>query len=249
MKVISQQSGLTLLESLLVLGIVTTLLLFSLQQYQALKRDSEIETVKTNVDILFGAMEKYFRAHCNDPKNALSSYYDKQYLPIEMKTLTDEKYLILPNGSLAFSPIVSDYLLQFNQVQNATAPLLPQRLDENGFSLGSIVIWRIQVSAQLADKTQQKTFASLLGADCLSGIMNNNVVNPCTSSSTNSDYAVWERLPGLSSSYANSPSWEMLPMTQQFKQMYQTYPMYTAKPAPDPVTGTPQEQYYTCNGI
>src|SRR5262245_26726988 len=57
-------AGVTLLEVLLVLAITGMAFVMGLRLYYSFKTDADIMQVKSNVDAIFLAMAKYYRANC-----------------------------------------------------------------------------------------------------------------------------------------------------------------------------------------
>lgn len=58
------QRGMTLLETLLVLLVAGSILIFSIRQYQNYRLDADIQLVKYNVDTIFEAMAGYHKVNC-----------------------------------------------------------------------------------------------------------------------------------------------------------------------------------------
>lgn len=213
----TNQSGLTLLEVLLVLVLITTIVLFSLRQYEIFKLDAEVKQVRANVDNLLQAGANYYQANCNHNLDS-----NQTILPISVNTLQDQDFL---TAILAPSPLIDDktYVVQLNKVKddpNRMMNLTPT----TQVPVGKIIIWRIQVAAKLKDEKQAETYKNLLGADCLSNA-NGGSVTPCESAVSQGNYAVWERLPSFASAEAQSDYWVSNPLLKQFNQMYTTYPI------------------------
>lgn len=254
----SHIKGVTILEVILVLVIMGGILFLSISQYMAFQRDADVIRVQTNVDLIYNAMVKYFRANCNIPNSPFTGYYNAQSLTIPMSFLIIGKYLVIENNIIPSSPIANvsrgnnAYLLQFNQIQTPTPPFyLPERTIKTGSqtapkttSLGAIELWQIQVAVELSDKANATLYKNLLGADCLSNRVAGTIVTPCDQAPANANqYAVWSRLPSFASSQANSNYWESKPILRQFSQMYSTSPILSL--TNNTATGS---QYYTCGG-
>lgn len=249
---IKKIAGVTLLEVLLVLIIMAAILYFSIAQYQVFRHDEDVAVVQANVDKLFDAMTKYYLANCNDSKKAtkiFSTYNSSQIYVVDISTLMTNKYLSAPGSTMPISSIVNStgtgqgYILQFNQFQNSGTPKLPQRTTyaASGTSLGSIVIWQIQVSVEMSDPTNAAVYQGLLGADCVSDMQNGSVL-PCEKAGSKGKYLVWERNPSFSTSRSPSTYWPSKPNVKQFYQMYHTDPISYL------MTGTSDTQYYACGG-
>ena len=249
----SHVAGLTLLETLLVLAIMAAIVVFSLNQYTSYRRQADVATVQSNVDLLFSGMVAYFRANCRNPSSPLYSAYNKQYVVVKLSDLIASKYVNVANNIMPFSNLVDNsgedqgYFLQFNQVQIKSA--LPQRTvelssDNSEVSIGSIIVWQIEVGARLRDTTNANATQFLLNADCLADAKGGFLESCVMASSTAKQYAVWNRLPSYASTAeAPSPFWVSMPVVRQFSQMYDTYPILDLTDG----TQTPT-QYYRCGG-
>lgn len=256
------QLGVTLLEVLLVLAIGMGILFMSIQQYISYSRDSELRQLKYNVDALFVAAALYYRSHCSyrsvtDPSviNDLAKPSLSGTLGVSYQTLIDEGYL----QPLNVSPLVDNnaanpYYIQFNN-QMDMAGNMPQRqqtLSAGGSAAtGTMIIWRIQISATLKNTISPQIVLTTLAGNCLSTPSTDQngkaVVLPCYQASGPSNIVAWERLPSMASDVREytSPLWGVMPLTKQFNQMYTTYPINILLVPNNVFSNT---QYYTCGG-
>lgn len=252
-----QQAGVGLLELFMVLVIIGGIIFYSTQQYLSYKRDSDVLQVRYNVNALFQAMGRYFRANCN-----LSTYprpntqflnvnYPQKYLAVTMSDLKSSGYLTvnLPISPLIdYSTAANGYIMQFNQVN----PLPSRKIGvsppatTSPVSVGQIILWQAQVSVLLNNSTTAAQYQQLLQADCLSKITSvgtNTVVAPCAGGAPPSlqVFAVFERQPSLPSTQANSSYWLTNAAVKQFTQMYTTDPILVLTDGTQTNT-----QYYVC---
>lgn len=253
--------GVSLLEALLVLVIMSSIILLSFQQYLSMRRDADIQQLQYNVDQLFQALVKYFRYNCSRSTglnpSPLTSFYSAKSFPITLNELMTNGYLQLKDNKLIVNPIVDTtgvsqgYILQFNQVQTTMPQGLPQRKvtlstsPATETSVGSILIWRAQVAVKLKDKTTAEQYKNFLNANCLSKSDTKSgvtIVTPCDSAGlTDNEYVVFDRLPAFASSQYNTQTWIMNPLVKQFTQMYTTYPILLLTNGAETAN-----QYYFC---
>lgn len=260
---IHKQQGVTLVEVILVLVISMAILYFSIQQYLIYKRATDVYLLKRNINILFQAAAKYYKANCAIPNpygipNILSvaNLPSATYYSVSYDTLVSEGYLSEPLSPSPFVQPGSDapegYLIQFNLAKQPNGNLIPRTVatPSGAQPVGNILFWRIQISAYLSDVAPATALQNELGADCLSSQttdwLGHIAVAPC-SLSTQGQYAVWERLPNFAEGNpaANSLFWQTMPTVMQFKQMYTTYPMSVLLA---PFSGVANKQVYVCGG-
>lgn len=246
-------SGVTLIESMLVLVIGAFILMMALQLFQSYRREVEVTQLKANVDAIFQAMQRYFLANCADKDKPFSSEYpdNNGWYSITLDNLITEGYL---TTKIPISPLLdytdpnspnneSVYVLQYNQVQP-----LPERTVETVFGtkkVGKIVIWKPQVAVLLKNQDTLEQYKSSLLATCLSGSGPGGTVAPCSQGTTGS-FAVFERMPSAGPSVVGYQStyWPTMPVIAQFKQMYTTWPILVLVEMP----ALADKQYFVCNG-
>lgn len=256
-----RQSGLSLVEALLVLIIATSILFFSLRQYEVFRRDADIQQVKANVDVLFVAMAEFYKANCYGQVDPTTGAVTAGRLnpahasnPLPGPVHIDINADLIAGGYLTddvpfpLSPIVdnsadptdkfSGYIVQFNSAQ-ATRTM-------NG-TIGTVVTWKPQIAVRIKDTTLTSQYLNLLNGNCLSSL-SGNTVTPCpTAGSSTGTYVVWERMPSLVSSKANSTLWPLRAVLNQFTQMYTTHST-TYLLTRSGLTPANQTQYYLCGG-
>lgn len=247
-----QQSGLTLLEVLLVLVIGLSIIVLSLQQYLAYRRDTDTFQVQANVDLIFQASERYFRANC--AQGNFKASYAPLTMGVTLDTLMTGGYLTVANNRMQVNPLVDSnspgqgYIIQFNQFHDPTTGLLPKRLvtlSAGGqAAVGSITIWKAQVAVKIL-APEIVTYKNILAAECISSYnAASQNVTPCSQvgvNNTNGDYLVFSRLPSFPTSKTNYNYWLATPTVKQFTQMYQVSPILL-------LTGGAytNSQYYIC---
>ena len=249
MKTLPTQRGLTLLETMLVLAIISGILLLSIRQYQSFEIEGDIGVTQQNVNTVFVAMANYFRANCNqapfntDTSPATIVVTSNQLTGFE-PDLTGDLLTSMPQSRLVNNsdPALS-YIMQFNRltpVPDRTYPALKNPKQP----IGKIIIWRMQVGVLLNNLTIKEQTATRLLAQCLSSpdtAGGKTMVTPCETPNTTGDYAVWERLPSLPGSQLLSTYWVSIPRVKQFTQMYTTYPILLL------IDGTmTANQYFVC---
>ncbi len=251
------QKGITLLEFMLVMAIGTSMILLSLKMYESYKLEQSFDTLQGNVDILFQALGKYYKANC---AGTTFNTVGASPVPVSIATLQSGGYLDMtgwiPSNSLVnntgLNGPLSAFVLQFNPLpavsvntiactsgsatpcSNYVVQALPA-----GQSAG--VVWVAQVAVQLANTANITTYMGRMGAQCVS-TFSATTVTPCTSTPTALDTLVWERLPSFVSPQATSILWPMMPMLKQFQLQYTHDQNYELN------SGFSGTQYYTCGG-
>lgn len=250
---LNRQSGITLLETMLVAVIASSIIMMSFQQYQSYKLDSDIMQVKYNVDQLFRAASYYYQANCrnqwnastgapiagsgaldplNNPTNPtvitpiqlLQQGYMRQALPLVPKLVYDDG-----------SNTMAGYVVQYNLLTPQQARTVA--LSNGGTAnVGNVYVWRIQVAVYIkpntfsfkgvpiSSKDAAIKYMSMLGGLCVSDL-NGSFVTPCTSVTTVGDYVVFERLPSFASPETESGLYPTNAVNKQFNQQYTTYPI------------------------
>lgn len=174
--------------------------------------------------------------------------------PIRINLADITPFLTRP---LVMNPLVDNssadaYVVQFNPIVqsrkiNISIPGNPPTIDPTPATIGTIVIWQIQISAKINSPSTEKAnlYRRYLAAECISNL-NSSIVTPC-SSATGNAYVVWQRLPSYASPKSTSDYWLSNPLLIQFKQMYTTYPINSLTKSG---TGTSKAdlQYYLCGG-
>lgn len=251
--------GMSLLEVMLVLAIGSGIIVLGLRQYESLKRDSDASQLLYNVDQIFQAAADYYQANCRrqiDPLTGLAvgtaGTLDPDYTPqptnpysISVADLISGGYL---TAKLPSNPLVNEsgsnggYVVQFNLVTP-----VPDRtvVTSSGSTvkLGQIIMWRIQVAANLKNATTATSYKNILRADCLSApSATGTAISPC-SDGVSGTYVVWERLPSFAVPESNSNLWMTNATVKKFNQLYQTYPMLYLMGLP---TSYYPQQNYLC---
>lgn len=263
----NNQLGVSLLEVMLVLVIGASILYLSMQQYYSYRRDAEVVRLRSNVDLLFQAMAKYFQANCNCRPSAgtnCSAYPFTMYrtpIPVTLAMLINGGFLNLSNtgGSLPLNALVDStgpnqgYIMQFNQLQTTTVPPAPLTLNlpyrEAVMSAGGTkptgynMVWQIQISVLLLQPSTAKQYQNLLNADCLSE-STGQIVTPCLTAPANptAPFLVFQGLPSSpNSAAARSTYWQTMPTVKLFRQMYEVDPILVLTNGNQTTS-----QYYVC---
>lgn len=263
-----QIQGVTLLESLLVLAIISAILFLGVRQYNSFRLYGETATVQSNVDSIFSGLAQYYRSNCygtmaniyNSSDSAITPTYTPgtlntaktQTTPYAVNVATDlsnagyMQYKLSPS-TLVNTASASAYIAQFNPSPPQAQQICIEA--DTGTSpytcttqqqTGTIVSWTAQVSVLMKDTTKASTYGKLMGADCTS-TLNGTYVNPC-SSNTPGPYVVWQRQPSFASTQANSTYWPSMPVLKQFTQMYQSEQQSTSASS----NHSPEYQYFYC---
>lgn len=264
-----KQTGVTLLEILLVLVISAAIIFIGLRQYQAFKLDSDLQTLRFNIDTIFRGLAAYYSANCYGTTSPSSGVLSPGSLnPVSSPALplpVDVNTQLFPRFIQAFplNPLVDQtgpgsgsfkgYVAQFNRQPDQTRLVCMNPPACSSYnSIGTIANWTMQVAVLIADTDNLQQYKNLLAADCVS-TKSGATVQPC-SVGASGNYLVFERLPSYPASNANneSPYWSTNPTLQQFRQMYTTYPinyLLQDNPSgriPGPGASGKQSQYFLC---
>ncbi|OGT36830.1 MAG: hypothetical protein A3F11_08590 [Gammaproteobacteria bacterium RIFCSPHIGHO2_12_FULL_37_14] len=250
-----RESGITLLEMMLVLAIAAVLILMGLRQYRVLRTDTDVQQVRYNVDTLFQAAARYYEVNCSMKTDASGNSVPGELNPAKWTDLT------LPYGGSAINVIsllrsegFLTEILPSSPIVSASSPYIvqfvPHTVDRSLNSadgpkkIGTILIWNIQVIVTLRDASQANFYLRLLRGDCL-GPANPSSSCGSTTMGTGSNI-IFERLPSFASAQNETSYWPINPLVKQFKQMYTTYPtQYLLNSGGTTPSG---EQYFLCEG-
>jgi len=244
-------NGVTLVETMLVLVIMSAIILLGFQQYQVYHRQALYAQVVYNVDQLFGATAEYYQANCRkqiNPQTGASSGWltgsldpssnPENPFPISISSLHNAGYL---DATLYNEVGINNgYFVQLNQ-STPTA----RTSTNNGVvsTMGNVIVWKIQVAVLLNTRVvPASALLRVLGADCLSRHVGSSVI-PCESAgpppTTGQIYAVWERLPTFAAPNANTNNWISNAQVSNFNQLYTNNSVVTNQSTP---------QNYLCGG-
>lgn len=244
-----KQAGMTIMEVLLALVIMALIMYMALHQYLTYRRGTDIILLQENVDDIFLAMGKYFRANCGNQIWSSGKLDPGVTTPSVAVTLTDlVGYLAQPIPS---NPLVakstSAYVMQFNKMPAAAWDSRQVNIDStHQMPVGKVVVWQAQVAVQLADSKTAGGYQLWLGGDCLSQL-SGSIVTPCTGVAVpKSNYVVWSRLPSNSDPKANSSLWATMPAVKEFTQMYTTMDTVLLLTDQDPTNSQMSKQFYLC---
>lgn len=250
LKSLKQQSGITIVESMLVAVISILLIGLSVSQYESYKRDSDTAQLTYNVEQVLQAAGYYYQANCrnqfdattgkyimgssaldpaNNPGNPfnIDAYADLYNDGFLKANITRNPLVYYPTPNTQISAILKPYRVQFN----LTTPQ-QQRVvalsDGTTANLGKIFVWRIQVSVLMKDSATAQAYYRVLKATCLSRAQG-NIILPCpavpTPPTSQDTYMVFERLPSLTGSETNFGLNVTNATINQFNQTQTTAPM------------------------
>lgn len=242
-----RQSGLTLLEIILVVSLASSILLLSIRQYESYKLDSDVQQVLYNVDQIFQAASYYYQANCKRQINqttmtpiAGTGSLDPANSPTNPKFIDAQADLVTPGylkAPILFNPIVrymqgsevlKSYSVQFNLVTPLPSRSVPLSAGGTG-NTGTIYVWKIQVAVALANPATAPQYLNLLRGDCLSHMIGGSLVAPCPATPTpptaNDTYVVFSRLPSFATPGSQSGLEATNATVKQFTQQYETYPI------------------------
>jgi hypothetical protein len=122
------QSGVTLLEAILVLGIASVILLMGMRQAEIFNTNKDLQTMQFNVDELFNAAASYYKAQCGmgGPTTVNGAYQSGFTQGLLVGTSTPQSVTLsqlssyLPSNWSMYNPLISGYIVQFNLVSIST---------------------------------------------------------------------------------------------------------------------------------
>lgn len=184
----------------------------------------------------------------NKPINIKTDLVQGGYLPTQLATVVPYNPLVDSKGPGTFG-----YVAQFNKFTepryvctgtNSGSPAQQGCADTDKVNVGTILIWKPQISILLANPKDADTYKGVLNADCTSRL-SDQIVLPCSQNSPG-PYLVWERLPSMTDPSNTSSYWQTNHQSAAFTQMYTTYPInyLISKTGSTPY----DKQYYLCGG-
>lgn len=240
----TKQSGVTLLELLLVMLVAGSILVMGYRLYDTFQSDADVEIVKSNVDVIFQGMQSYYRKNCYgttrsdqtvDPGTLNPAYVPASppQLPIDIQTdLINTGYI---STNIVKTSIVNPvgagfdgYIAQFNKLtydrQVCTDGPTGAGPTDCTVNVGKVTSWQAQVSVRLDKLTTAAQYLALLTGDCRSTLSGSTVL-PCEVSGNTGGYIVFQRSVSSAVPKEGSTYWGTMPTVLQFKQMYTTYPI------------------------
>ena len=207
-----RQSGVSLLEVILVLTVGLSILLMSINQYQSYRTSADAAALKYNVNLLAQAATLYYKANCN--LSTTSSSY-----PLDPTTISDTVIVSIPTalvGSylsqpLPLNPLVdngagdhySGYYLQFNKITstryacqtpvNSSLPVTGTTVDQNcqtTVAVGTQIDWQAQISVKLNNNALASYVGNLTSSTCTSSMSTGGIVS-CSNASTFSSICLY----------------------------------------------------------
>ncbi len=262
--IFTREKGVTILEFVLVLAIMSSIVIIGIRQYQLYRNDVYLQQLQYNVNIYMQALSAYYNANCiqnldYDTQTATTTgTLDPNSTPTPPPTtgaytITEAQlraggFLTMPLFTI---PFVSQYVLQFNPSSDpvGTSPAALSPPFQNGNpaypsgpgSVGKIYFWKPQVAAQISSVALASQYKNQVSAFCQSTLVG-SIVTPCESSPAASSFLVWERTPSVSS-VTSSWYWPSVPLTKQFKQQFTNDTFYELNNPTWAAT-----HYYLCGG-
>jgi type II secretory pathway pseudopilin PulG len=241
-----KQTGVSLIEIMLVLALCAMMIALGLRQYQMYNTDKDVREVQATVDLLFQSLANYYRMNCRggtlDPASTPPNPFP---IPITgSNSLVESNYLMsrqwppILNGLVNREGGDNGYVTQLNLTNSTRAspqaifttwglPSSPPTIILQ--TTGTIYLWQAQVSVALAPGLNAEVYRARLGADCTS-TLKKGLVDPC-SLNHHGNYIVWERLPSYAAPNATAGSWIAMSRVRQFNQLYTNDDMYAASNA------------------
>jgi len=264
-----KQSGMTLLEIMLVLAIIASIIVLSFTQYQSLKIDQNAQQLLANVEYLIQGAKSYYQANCrglfnpnnfNNQSGNYASYrnYDgggsfgalnPAASPTSPKALNITTDLLTPGSNL------NAYVVQLNLSSNASTRTVsacctpgltsPLTYPAQIITQDKVPVWQIQVAVKILDTSQIQMYRKLLVADCISDLAG-STVTPCSLSGGGGtgSYLVFTRLPSANSTASmsnQSPLAPSMAVLKEFNNLYTNDPMYD-------LSNPSNIEYYLCGG-
>lgn len=265
----TKENGVTLLEMLLVLLIMSSFLILGIQQYQNYQIEQNAIQLRYTINALLEGMSNYYQANCQNGTLAPANL--TRFPPVppifndngNLYSVITQNYI---NNWQPLNPIVdndatqSGYLVQFNffdiprtkkayvcyNFWSTTGDAAPG-CDTPTLIPGSRVVgWGIQVAVKIRDPQRTAGFVGLTGADCavtnISDIRAANCANDGVDDDPNNlHYLVWQRVPSYASADISSDLWLTNPVVKEFKLQYTNDPMYEIY-----LQGVQGSMYYLC---
>lgn len=221
--------GVTLLELMLVLVIGTVVIIMGFRLYEQFKNQTEIEQIKSNVNVLLQALGEYYRAECAADRVLGQQIGVSTSFPVPMEKLVNYLPADWPiwNSLISKEDPIVHYRAQFNLYQQPRMVCMDADCTPaKQIQAGIIYIWKPEVGVEIGTTpAAQETYKNLLNADCIAKL-NETYLNSCSEPTTDDEmgYLIWERLPSFNLNPA-SDFWSSQPLLNQFKQMYETFPL------------------------
>lgn len=246
----NKERGVTILEVLLVLVIMTSLILMGLRWYQTLQTENNYGVLKSDVDQLFLALRQYYQANCGTINNGTANP-NNIFFP---KSGTISSFVTPPASGLQpylpsnwprHTPIIdtasdNGFTSQFNLYLPASK--LPQKVQYVCYNFGTpacstqapipnsqIFIWQMQVAVKMLNPTEAYEYRATAGADCAASDISGGPI-VCSDNASidpaNATYLIWQRAPSDVPIEMRSPLWMYDPVLKEFKLQYTHDPMY-----------------------
>lgn len=267
-------SGMTLIETILVLAIAASLVLLGISMYRSAETDKNYFFLRSNVDFLFQAMKGFYQYECDialGPDGAIASGGKLTFnptdgtaagVPVEFKVNTVKNYIDFdwPRVAVVAASGAVDqvYFAQFNPTiassnkqAYACSPYATGAQCSNPVPIpgSNILLWQSQVVVKMKDPAKTTYYLAKAGADCAVRTFSPGTVVDCSrgvSFGQSANYMVWQRMPSFASPDIKSPLWVSNPVLKEFKLQYTHDPMYELYNQ----SATPSlvYKYYYCGG-
>lgn len=268
-------SGMTLIETILVLAIAASLVLLGFSMYRSAETDNSYRVLQANVDFLFQAMKGYYQQQCDlafSSQGTLGSGGALTFNPsggtsgsvsvlFDVTTVQNYTDFVWPQSAkvVASGKANKVYFAQFNPTsatnnKNAYACSTyatgkAQCLNPMPITNSNIVLWQSQIVVKMKDPSKTTYYLAKAGADCAVNTYSiGNIVNCASGVSFGNSalYMVWQRMPSFASPNIQSSLWGSNPVLKEFKLQYTHDPMYEMY-NPSAVPSSVYRSYY-CGG-
>lgn len=224
-----KQSGVTLVELLLVFVISIAFMLAAFRIYYYFEQENMIKRAQYDADQLFQAATFYYQANCRSNLSPGTN-------PKALNITTD---LITPGFLARWAPqsniVITNSTYQVQLQYQSVGARMPSGMIYKNWtptpitivfpnSVGNIYVWTIHVAVKLATGLNPAVYVARLNASCSA----TSPTTPCGPSVTPGNYIIWERLPSFANPAGNSNLWLSKPRVKSFVDLYYTDDMYQA---------------------
>jgi len=243
-----KQTGLSLIEMVLVLTLSTAIILAGIRQYGIFKMDADAQLVQATVNGLFQGMNDYYQANCRTTMAAATSpiiipigtgatsLVTNGYLPIKWPPRinglvdstagTDDGFSAQFNLQTAATRMPSGTFTNWEGT-TPTPITVSYAANTPAVPVGTISVWVAQVTFKLATGMIAANYRGLLGADvCVSSLSGGTVI--ACSIAPIGGYIAWLRMPSFASPRTASPLLPTMMRIRGFTQLYTNDDMYGA---------------------
>lgn len=247
-----RQQGLSIWEALLAIAAGAMLIVIGLRQYQSYQQYAELERLKQNVDMIFQAMNAYYKANCFAQYNRTSNTYTfgllmnggsgqpnvNNTIPININSNlrgmpTGIKYMAdvwpLPSNLINTTIGQNGYIAQFNKY-TYPAFICIDGVNITGPSASQGCITSTQIGTVVVWKPQVSVRAQVAAkARAYANMAGANCLSNVSGQTVTScatptvgNYLVWERMPIVANEGVKSSYSSMIPSVNAFTRLYRS---------------------------